>query len=180
MHLSGSVDFSPNKQNKILVGSVEEAIRLGADAVSMQVNIGIKDDEKMLSDLGAVSEQCDLWNIPLLVMIYPQFSDRMNVEERVNMTLHCIRICEELGADIVKVGYIPGLEKENSYFDNARIKIVIAGGEKIEEECFLNFVSEAIKHGVDGIAIGRNVFQSENPINMISKLCEIVHSNKTK
>ena len=71
MHLSASTDLTPSKNAKALVGTVEEAIRHGADAVSCHVNLGDPDEAAMLSDLGRVAEACDNWGMPLIAMFRP-------------------------------------------------------------------------------------------------------------
>ena len=72
IHLSASTSLSPDPNNKILVTTVEKAIQLGADAVSVHVNIGSKTEPKMLKELGEISETCSQWGIPLLAMMYPR------------------------------------------------------------------------------------------------------------
>ncbi|MOA30367.1 2-amino-4,5-dihydroxy-6-one-heptanoic acid-7-phosphate synthase [compost metagenome] len=71
MHLSASISFSPCRMEKVLVGTVEEAVQLGADGVSIHVNIGCDEDRSMLQDAGKVSRACMEWGMPLLMMVYP-------------------------------------------------------------------------------------------------------------
>ena len=54
------------------MGRVGESIRLGADAVSVHVNIGAKEEPDMLHDLGLVSDECTEWNVPLVAMMCPK------------------------------------------------------------------------------------------------------------
>ena len=70
--LSGMSNLSPNVNAKVQVCSVQEALRIGADAVSVHVNVGAQDEDKMLANLGKVSEECDAFGIPLLAMMYPR------------------------------------------------------------------------------------------------------------
>jgi DhnA family fructose-bisphosphate aldolase class Ia len=72
MHLSASTDIGPSPNRKMLISGVEEAIRLGADAVSVHINIGCKDEPEMLQDLGLVADECDSWGMPLIAMMYPR------------------------------------------------------------------------------------------------------------
>ena len=71
MHLSGSTSLAPDPNHKVLVKTVEEAIKFGADAVSVHVNIGAQYEAEMLAVLGTISERCDYWGMPLLAMMYP-------------------------------------------------------------------------------------------------------------
>ena len=70
--LSGMSNLSPNVNAKVQVCSVQEAIRIGADAVSVHVNVGAQDEDKMLENLGKVADECDLYGMPLLAMMYPR------------------------------------------------------------------------------------------------------------
>lgn len=132
MHLSASVSFSPSREEKVLVGSVEEALKLGADGVSIHLNIGCENDRRMLIDAGIVANACREWGMPLLIMIYPQLQhgERTGRDE-IDHIGHCIRICEEIGADIVK---IPSPTGEPDRFlravENTEIPVLIAGGEQ--------------------------------------------------
>jgi len=71
-HLSGSTALGPSPNKKVLIGSVEEVIRLGADAVSVHINVGAKEESEMLHDLGLISDECDKWSMPLVAMMYPR------------------------------------------------------------------------------------------------------------
>lgn len=73
IHLSGSTSLSPFPNAKTLVCSVEEAIKLGADAVSIHVNIGDGTEREMLADFGQVSREARDWGMPLLAMVYPRW-----------------------------------------------------------------------------------------------------------
>ena len=72
VHFSASTSLSTAPNRKMLTGSVNEALRLGADGVSLHINIGGKEEPEMLADLGNISEQCHKWNVPLLAMMYPR------------------------------------------------------------------------------------------------------------
>ncbi|MEG2140614.1 MAG: fructose-bisphosphate aldolase, partial [Bilophila sp.] len=70
VHLSASTSLSAFPNSKTLVATVEEAIRLGADAVSVHVNLGDDNEREMLADCGRVAESADAWGMPLLAMVY--------------------------------------------------------------------------------------------------------------
>ena len=72
VHLSASTSMNPDPNDKVMVCTVEEAIALGADAVSIHINLGAPNESKMIEDAGRVSKECTRWGIPLLVMIYPR------------------------------------------------------------------------------------------------------------
>ena len=104
VHLSASTSLAPNPNNKVIVTSVEKAIQLGADAVSVHVNLGSETESEMLQELGEISETCSYWGIPLLAMMYPR-GQKVENEHDVELVKHAARVGSELGVDIVKTNY---------------------------------------------------------------------------
>ena len=102
IHLSASTALSPYPNAKTLVCTVEEAIKLGADALSIHVNVGNGSDQEMLSDLGRVSREAREWGMPLLAMMYPR-GEKIKDEYDPQVIMHVSRLGAELGADLVKV-----------------------------------------------------------------------------
>jgi len=92
-----------------------------------------------------------------------------------NFTANACRLGLELGADMVKIKY-PGskeeLKKARKYCPS--LKILLSGGEKLAEEEFLNNLKESLEAGLDGVAVGRNIFQQEGPESMSKKIKEII------
>ena len=107
--LSGMSNLSPNVNGKVQVCSVQEAIRLGADAVSVHVNIGAQDEDKMLQNLGSVADECDVYGMPLLAMMYPR-GPKIQNEHAADVVAHAARIGAELGADIIKANFTGSIE----------------------------------------------------------------------
>lgn len=176
IHLSASTNLSPKKNLKELVCSVEEALSLGADAVSCHINIGDIDDYKMLSDLGKIGFECDKLGVPLLCMIYAR-GEHIKDEKNPDLIEHIARIAWELGSDIIKIHYPKNGEKFEQICKQSPVPIVIAGGSKLQEEEFLKIVQDAIEKGAKGVSCGRNVFQSENIIEITKKVINIVHKD---
>ena len=179
VHLSASTDLSPSKNDKVLVCSVEEAIRLGADAVSIHVNIGADLEREMLRDFGVVSRACEEWQIPLLAMVYGR-GPKIENQYDPKVVAHCARIGAELGADIVKVPYSGDPESFRLATEGSPIPVVIAGGPKMKSERdVLEMVHGAIKAGASGLSIGRNIFQAKDPALMVRAMAKIVHEGGT-
>ncbi len=179
VHLSASTDLSPSKNDKVLVCSVEEAIRLGADAVSIHVNIGADLEREMLRDFGIVSRACEEWQIPLLAMVYGR-GPKIENQYDPKVVAHCARIGAELGADIVKVPYSGDPESFRLATEGSPIPVVIAGGPKMKSERdVLEMVHGAIKAGASGLSIGRNIFQAKDPALMVRAMAKIVHEGGT-
>ena len=109
VHFSSSTSLSSQPNRKVLTGTVEEAVRLGADGVSLHINIGGSDDAEMLSHLGEISDECHMWNMPLLAMMYPRGENVKNPHDPQTVA-HVARIGAECGADIVKTVYTGDVE----------------------------------------------------------------------
>jgi len=177
IHLSASTTLSPDPNAKELVCTVEDALKLGADAVSVHINLGAETDKEMLRQLGDVSSRCLLWQMPLVVMMYtrgPKIKNEFDVEN----VKHAARVAAELGADIVKVVYTGSVDSFREVVEGCPVPVVIAGGEKMDsDEDIFKMVEDALKAGAAGVSIGRNAFQHRNPEKMVAALCKMVHNN---
>jgi len=177
VHLSGGTSLSPDPNAKELVCTVEEAIKLGADAVSVHINLGAETDREMLEQLGFVSERCLEWQMPLVAMMYTR-GEKIADEYEVNNVKHAARVGAELGADIVKVVYTGSAESFAEVVEGCPVPVVIAGGAKMDsDEDIFRMVAGALEAGAAGLSIGRNAFQHGNPTKMIEVLSKMVHKN---
>ncbi len=175
--LSGMSNLSPNLNAKVQVCSVQEAIRVGADAVSVHVNVGAQDEDKMLRNLGKVSDECDIYGIPLLAMMYPR-GPKIPNEQAPDVIAHAARIGAELGADIIKTNYTGNIDTFKTVIESCPVPVVIAGGPKCKSlEDVLQTTFDSMKAGAAGLSIGRNVFQCDNPTQIAKALSAIVHEN---
>lgn len=174
VHLSGSTSLGPAPNRKMLLGSVEEAMRLGADAVSVHINIGAKEEPEMLYKLGLISDKCDEWSMPLVAMMYPR-GEKINNQYDPEIVAHTARIGAEAGADIVKSVYTGDASSFKRVIKSCPVPVVIAGGPKantdkeIIEMCF-----GAMEAGAIGVTFGRNIFQHKNPPAIIHALRSII------
>ncbi|MHC4336981.1 MAG: 2-amino-3,7-dideoxy-D-threo-hept-6-ulosonate synthase [Planctomycetota bacterium] len=179
IHLSAGTSLSPDPNAKELVCTVEEAIKLGADAVSVHINLGAETDKEMLGQLGFISERCLQWQMPLVAMMYAR-GRKIKDEFDVNNVKHAARVGAELGADIVKVPYTGSTESFTEVVQGCPVPVVIAGGPKMEsDEDIFKMVDGALKAGGAGLSIGRNAFQHKKPEQIVQVLCKMVHHNAT-
>jgi predicted phospho-2-dehydro-3-deoxyheptonate aldolase len=175
LHLSAGTVMSPDPNVKELVCTVEEAIKMGADAVSIHINLGAETDNQMLRQLGYVSGRCMEWQIPLVAMMYTRGPKIKDEYELANIK-HAARVGAELGADIVKVVYTGTIESFAEVVEGCPVPVVIAGGQKMgSDEEILKMVDGALKAGAAGVSIGRNAFQHKYPDRMVSAICKMVH-----
>ena len=175
VHLSGGTSMSPDPNAKQLVCTVEEAIKLGADAVSVHINLGAETDKEMLQQLGEVSGKCVEWQMPLVAMMYTR-GPKIESEFDVNNVKHAARVGAEMGADIVKVPYTGSIESFTKVVEGCPVPVVIAGGPKMDsDKDIFKMVEGALKAGCAGVSIGRNAFQHKKPEKMVAALCRMVH-----
>ena len=175
IHMSASTTLSPKPNAKTLVCTVEEAIKLGADAVSIQVNLGNGDEKEMLGDFGCVSRTAREWGVPLLAMIYVR-GEKIRDEFDVEVVKHAARVGGELGADIVKVAYTGAPETFRQVVDGCPSPVVIAGGPRMDsDEDILEMVKGSVDAGGCGVSMGRNVFQHKHPARMVRAIAAVVH-----
>lgn len=177
IHLSASTNLSPAPNTKRLITTVEEAIQLGADAVSVHVNIGAEDDGQMLVDFGSVVERCRHWGMPLLAMMYPRGKGITNSYDP-QLLKHVARVGAEVGADVVKVNYTGDEDSFKEVVRGCPVPVLIAGGPKLDSDIeVLKMTRSAMDAGAKGISIGRNIWQHSNPKRMTEALASIVFNN---
>lgn len=126
IHLSASTSLAPDPNEKVLVCTVEEAIKLGADAVSVHVNVGSKTEAYQLRKLGEISKIAGEWGMPLLAMMYPR-GDGINQFDEKAVAL-AARVGAELGADIIKTNFTGDVESFRRVVDGCPVPVVVAGG----------------------------------------------------
>jgi fructose-bisphosphate aldolase/2-amino-3,7-dideoxy-D-threo-hept-6-ulosonate synthase len=179
IHLSGSTSLGPDPNNKVPVASVEEVISLGADAVSVHVNVGAASESEQLKNLGDTTEICASWGMPLFAMMYPR-GPKIKDQHDPTLVAHAARVGAELGADIIKTVYTGDIKSFRKIIRGCPVPIVIAGGPKMAtDRDVLQMASEAMEAGAIGISIGRNIFQHKNPTAMTRALVQIVHEDAT-
>jgi len=179
IHLSASTNLSPLPNAKTLVCSVDEAIKLGADAISVHVNLGDGQEKEMLNDFGKISYESRTWGMPLLAMVYPR-GEKVADEYDVEFVKHAARVGSEMGADIVKVSYTGSPESFATVVEGSTVPVVIAGGAKMDSDRdILEMVRGSIDAGGSGVSIGRNVFQHKTPKKMVQAISAIVHEGST-
>jgi len=173
VHLSASTSMNPDPNDKVLICTVEEAITLGADAVSIHINLGAPQESKMIEAAGIISQDCNRWGMPLLIMIYPRGKD-IDPDDPVAIA-HCVRVAEELGADLIKTNYPRDKEAFRRIVAACSVPILIAGGEKGSDLAALEMIDDAIDSGGSGVCMGRNAFQRENTTKFVHAICRVVH-----
>ena len=174
VHLSAGTGINPDPNVKVIVTEVEEAIKLGADAVSIHINLGAETEEKMIEDAGRVSAKCRDWGMPLLTMIYPR-GEEITDPFDPDLLKQCARVAAELGADLVKTSYTGEIDTFREVVRGAQIPVVIAGGPQMDSDHeLLQMVYDSIQAGGSGVSIGRNIFQHKDVTGITKAISNIV------
>ena len=176
MHLSGGTVHGGGR-GKRLIASVEEALRRGADGVSLQIDLGHTDESDMLADLGAVSAACHEWQLPLLVMAYPRGPNlRIADGDTTGGVAHAVRLAWEFGADVVKAPWTGDAQSFATAVAAAPIPVLVAGGPMGGHGVnLLEWVEASLEAGGVGVCIGRQVFAAADPSGVAAALAALVH-----
>ncbi len=174
VHLSAGTKHGLPSYSRTLVCSVQEALRLGADAVSVHINIGNDLEDRMLSDLGMVVDEAHQFGLPVMTMIYARGGQIIN-ELDPYLAAHCIRLGAELGADLIKVPFSNEQKIFSMAVSSCPVPVVIAGGSRQDDfEDLILMVRKAMDCGIRGVSIGRNIFQHPEPLKALDRLWESV------
>ena len=178
-----SSTLSPfHPEHDVWVNSVEDAVRLGADAISMAVTIGSAHQPQILADLAALVREAERAGMPVIAHAYPNGglvppAERFSLE-RVS---YAARVAMELGVDIVKTFYTGSSETSAEVVVRAAPALVVAaGGARLDTEAeVLRMAHGVVQARGAGITFGRNIWQSARISQMIRALKLIVHSNRS-
>ncbi|MGF1429272.1 2-amino-3,7-dideoxy-D-threo-hept-6-ulosonate synthase [Kitasatospora sp. LaBMicrA B282] len=175
VHLSASTRHAPDPDAKYLVATVEEALRLGADAVSVHVNLGSAQEREQVADLARVAEACDRWNLPLMAMMYPR-GPKIGNPQDPELVAHAARLAAELGADVVKAPYVGSAAEMADVVRACPVPVIVVGGPRRDDgDAVVAFVEDALRGGAAGVAMGRNVFEAADPGEMARRLSAVIH-----
>jgi DhnA family fructose-bisphosphate aldolase class Ia len=175
LHLSGSTNLGDDPGYKAVVGDVEAAVAMGADAVSVHITLGHAHEREMLADFGRISAQCDRFGMPLLAMVYLDKSAAVTAEG-VAPELHGVRVAQELGADIIKLADPGDDALLAEIVTSLQVPVVVGGGSRQGSVAFLQRINAMMASGISGIAVGRNIFQSADIETDFSRLYAAVHN----
>jgi putative autoinducer-2 (AI-2) aldolase len=170
LRVSGGQSILKELSNEIITTSIEDAIRINASAITCSVYIGQEFERQSIENLSRIVNEGQNYGIPVLAVTAV---GKEMVRDAKYLGLAC-RICVEIGAHMVKTYYCESdFDKIVEACGNA--PVIIAGGKKIEERAALKMAKDAIGAGALGVDMGRNIFQSDNPIGMIKAVRSIVH-----
>ncbi len=171
LRVSGGPSVLGELSNEDITTSMKEALRLNAVGVGVSIFVGEKNEDRAISNLGRVVNEAEEYGMPVLAIT--AVGKEMERDARY-LGLAC-RIAAEIGAHMVKTYYCA--QDFDKVVEGCPVPIVIAGGKKILEKDALQMAYNAVSQGAAGVDMGRNIFQSENPVAMIQAIRSVVHDN---
>ncbi len=179
VHVNASTVVGPDSNDKRTTGSVEEALRAGADAVSMHLNVGSDYEPKQIEDLARLTENAHRYGVPVLAMSYARGANLTgdDPEHDPEYLSHAVRLAEELGANVVKTAYSGDANSFERVVDATRLPVVIAGGSRGTNRRTVEMVHGAVEAGAAGVSMGRSIFQHDDPEAITRAVSGVVHDD---
>jgi fructose-bisphosphate aldolase/2-amino-3,7-dideoxy-D-threo-hept-6-ulosonate synthase len=175
VHLNGSTTIGPDESDKRVTGTVEDAVRAGADAVSFHINVGSDHEPDQIEELAELTADAERLGLPVLAMAYARGP---GVDETDPEALgHAVRLAEELGADVVKTGYSGDGDSFERVTESTRLPVVIAGGSKGTDRETVEMVRGAMDGEAAGVSMGRSIFQHDDPEGIARAVSAVVHDD---
>jgi 3-hydroxy-5-phosphonooxypentane-2,4-dione thiolase len=171
LRVSGGTSILKELSDEVVTTSIEEALRLNASAVAVSVFVGSEHEKETLANLAELVNEGERYGMPVLAVTAV---GREMARDARYLGLAC-RIAAELGASVVKTYYCEDFHK---VVEGCPVPVIIAGGKKVPEKEALQVARSAISEGALGVDMGRNIFQSANPVGMIRAVRAIVHDDK--
>ncbi|MFG1602679.1 hypothetical protein [Actinoplanes sp. NPDC049265] len=187
LNLTGSTVLRDHTR-KVLVGTVDAALRAGCDAVAVHVNLSSVHESTMLAGLAKIGEDCDRLGMPLAAIMYPRRETdgaddnylslkRRDITSYARLVQHCVRVGVELGADLVKTQYTGDPDSFGTVISTAMgVPVIVAGGPKVSTEQALRNAHGAIAAGAAGVCFGRNTYNRTDTAAFVQQLAKVVHS----
>lgn len=172
LRASGGTSILKELSNEEIAVDIEDSIRLNVSAMAVQVFIGAEYEKESITNMTRLVDMGLRHGIPTLAVT----AVGKDMARDARYFRLATRICAELGAHIIKTYYI---EKDfETVCASCPVPIVMAGGKKIPELDALTMAHNAVQQGASGVDMGRNIFQSEEPIAMIQAVGAVVHNNE--
>src|SRR3989338_7569403 len=169
LRVSGGQSILKELSNEIITTAIDDAIRINASAITCSVYIGGEYERETIGNLARLVNEGEKYGIPVLA-VTAVGKDMVRDARYLGLAS---RICVETGAHMVKTYFCDNFEEVVEACGN--VPVVIAGGKKVEEKEALEMAKNAVDKGASGVDMGRNIFQSDNPIGMIKAVRAIVH-----
>src|ERR1700728_5315410 len=171
LRASGGPSVLREMSNEQVAVAMDDAVRLNAAAVAVQVFIGGENETQSVHNMTRLVDEGQRAGVPVLAVT----AVGRELTRDARYLRLAVRICAELGAHVVKTYYC------DDGFDTVTaacpVPVVMAGGKKLPELDALAMAPHAIEQGAAGVDMGRNIFQSDHPVAMIRAIRAVVHES---
>ena len=177
--LNGTSNLWMGEPDSAVNWSVEHATELGADAIGFTVYSGSNHEVEQFEEFREAHEAARDHDLPVVMWSYPRGQGLKN-DTKPSTISYATRIALELGADVAKVKY-PGSRDAMAHAVQCAgdMKVVMSGGSKTSDYEFLSTVEAVIDAGASGLAVGRNVWQREDPTRILDALEKVIYEGET-
>ena len=174
-HLAKTYDKSME-----VIFNIEDAIRIGADAVLCMGFPGSTNEDITLKGLAKLVGEAKKWNMPVAAEMLPRgFEGGKDSRTAENIAAVC-RIGVELGADFIKTEYTGDVESFKKVVEGCYKPVLVLGGSKTDSEKeLLQMVRDSMESGAKGVIMGRNIWKHKNPDKIVSAIVDVVHNGAT-
>jgi putative autoinducer-2 (AI-2) aldolase len=172
LRVSGGNSILGELSNEGITVAMEDAVRMNVSAVALSIYVGSPHEKQTLLNLAKLVDEGHRYGIPVLAVT----AVGKDMARDARYLALCCRIAAEIGAHFVKTYYCEGFEK---LVKTCPVPLVMAGGKKLPEPEALELTHNAIRRGAAGVDMGRNIFQSDDPVAMIQAVRAVVHDKAT-
>ena len=178
LRLTGGFTILGGEFEEELISSVDTALRYGASAAVVTVKFGHEREGYFTKQASLVADNCEQWGLPLIIESMPRGKNvKPGDPEAVKLAS---RAAAEIGADVVKTFYTGDPDSFARVIEGCMVPVIILGGAKCESiKDVFSDVYYSIQAGGSGIAIGRNIWQHDDPKAMVEAMCGLVHEGWT-
>ena len=171
LRASGGPSILRELSDEQVAVAMDDAVRLNASAVAVQVFIGGENETQSVHNMTRLVDEGQRAGIPVLAVT----AVGRELTRDARYLRLAVRICAELGAHVVKTYYCA--EGFDTVTAACPVPVVMAGGKKLPELDALTMAHNAIESGAAGVDMGRNIFQSDDPVAMIRAIRAVVHES---
>jgi 3-hydroxy-5-phosphonooxypentane-2,4-dione thiolase len=171
LRASGGPSILRELSDEQIAVAMDDAVRLNAAAVAVQVFIGGEHETQSVRNMTALVDEGLRAGMPVLAVT----AVGRELTRDARYLRLAVRICAELGAQVVKTYYCA--EDFDTVTAGCPVPVVMAGGKKLPELDALTMAYQAIEAGAAGVDMGRNIFQSDYPVAMIRAIRAVVHES---
>ena len=171
LRASGGPSILKELSDERVAVSMEDAARINAAAVAVQVFVGGEFETQSVHNMTRLVDESQRYGIPVLAVT----AVGKELTRDARYLRLATRICAELGAHVVKTYYCT--EGFDTVTAACPVPVVMAGGKKLPELEALTMAYRAMEEGAAGVDMGRNIFQSHDPVAMIRAVNAIVHES---